>query len=173
VYLLYHQQQLTDGGWFKGITSGPDADDVQVSSVPKDIEPMATMNFNKDSYSVYCREYREYRKWEDERNEARYEGTLKHGKSYDAKNMMHTFRLLNMAEEIARFGEVRVYRDDRDFLLSIRSGQFEFDELMQMVGKKMEQIEVLYQNCDLPVQPDVNKAEELLVGIRERFYDFL
>jgi hypothetical protein len=59
------------------------------------------MNFNKDSYSIYCREYKEYQEWEKKRNEQRYQSTLSHGKSYDAKNMMHTFRLLNMAEEIA------------------------------------------------------------------------
>jgi len=57
VYLLYHQKQLTDNGWFKGIVSGPDADDVQLSSVPKNIQPLATMNFNKDGYSTYCKEY--------------------------------------------------------------------------------------------------------------------
>ena len=103
VYLLYHQSQLTNGGWFKGVVSGPDADDVQLSSVPKDIDPIVTMNFNKDGYSTYCKEYKEYKEWEQKRNPSRYESTLSHGKNYDAKNMMHTFRLLNMAEEIALY----------------------------------------------------------------------
>ncbi|HAL81899.1 MAG TPA: nucleotidyltransferase, partial [Mucilaginibacter sp.] len=150
VYLLYHQKQLTDNGWFKGIVSGPDADDVQLSSVPKNIQPLATMNFNKDGYSTYCKEYKEYKEWEEKRSQARYESTLAHGKSYDAKNMMHTFRLLNMAGEIALYHEVIVHREDRDFLLKIRSGTFEFDTLMQMVDEKMELIKVLYNQSDLP-----------------------
>lgn len=86
VYLLYHQKRpLAVTTRFKGIVSGPEADDVLLSSVPKGIEPLVTMTFNKDSYSVYCREYREYKDWEEKRNQVRYEGTLSHGKSYDAK----------------------------------------------------------------------------------------
>jgi len=169
VYLLYHQKQLTEG-WFKGIISGPDADDVQFSSVPKEIEHIAVMNFNKDSYSIYCREYKEYQEWEEKRNQARYQSTLAHGKSYDAKNMMHTFRLLSMAEEIALYGEVIVKRTDRELLLNIRNGKFEFDDLMQMVEEKMEQIKIAYAKSDLPEKPKIQKAEELLIEIREKFY---
>jgi hypothetical protein len=140
---LYHQKQLPAGSWFKGIVSSHDADDVQLSSVPQNIEPLATMNFNKDGYSTYCKEYKE---WEEKRNQSRYESTLSHGKSYDAKNMMHTFRLLNMAEEIALYKQVIVFREDRDFLLKIRSGIFEFDTLMSMVEEKMERIRVLMKS---------------------------
>jgi hypothetical protein len=170
VYLLYHQKQLNSDGWFKGIVSGPDADDIQLSSVPKGIEPLVTMNFNKDGYSTYCKEYKEYREWEEKRNAARYENTLSHGKSYDAKNMMHTFRLLNMAEEIALYQEVIVHREDRDFLLKIRNGIFEFDALMQMVEEKMKRIKGLYEKSDLPDQPNIKKAENILIEIREEFY---
>ena len=169
VYLLYHQRQLTNAR-FKGIISGPDADDVQLSSVPKGLENIAVMNFNKDSYSIYCREYKEYLEWEEKRNEARYQSTLSHGKNYDAKNMMHTFRLLNMAEEIALRKEVIVKREDRDFLLKIRNGEFEFDDLMQMVEEKMEEIKLAYEKSSLPVKPDIQIAENILVQIRESFY---
>ena len=122
-YLLFHQSQIAEG-WLKGISSGPLADDIQLSSVPKGVEHLAVMNFNKESYSVYCKEYKEYHEWEANRNEQRYQSTLKHGKSYDAKNMMHTFRLLNMAEEIAIHHKVIVKREDRDFLLKIRNGEY-------------------------------------------------
>jgi hypothetical protein len=169
VYLLYHQKQLAEGR-FKGIISGPDANDVQLSSVPKGVENIAVMNFNKDSYSIYCREYKEYSEWEEKRNEARYQSTLSHGKSYDAKNMMHTFRLLNMAEEIALYNEVIVKREDRDFLLKIRNGKFEFDELMEMVEDKMDQIKIVYSKSTLPDRPDIHQAEKLLIKIRAEFY---
>lgn len=170
VYLLYHKSQLKTG-WFKGIVSGEESDDVQVSPVPKDLQPLATMNFNKDSYSVYCRTYREYIQWEQNRNQARYESTLAHGQSYDAKNMMHTFRLLNMAEEIALYHEIRVHRDDRDFLLKIRSGAYRFEELMDMVVTKLEQVSAAYQTSTLPAQPDHTLAEKILLNIRESYYN--
>lgn len=169
-YLLYHQNQLTEGGWFRGVISGADVDDVQLSPVPQGLEPSAVMNFNKDGYSVYCKEYREFREWEEKRNQLRYQNTLSHGKNYDSKNMMHTFRLLNMAEEIALYHEVRVHRDDREFLLKIRNGGFEYDELMQMVDEKMGRIVTLYNDSTLPEKPDVEKAEALLVEIRKEFY---
>jgi hypothetical protein len=47
----------------------------------------------------------------------------------DAKNMMHTFRLLNMAEEIALEKRIHVFRKDREFLLKIRNGEFLYDDL--------------------------------------------
>jgi len=83
---------------------------------------------------------------------------------------MHTFRLLNMAEEIALYHEVRVHRDDREFLLRIRNGTFEYEELMQMVKEKMERIASVYEKSTLPERPDANKAENILVEIRELFY---
>ncbi len=169
VYLLYHQKHLTQGR-FKGISSGPEADDVQLSSVPKGVENIAVMNFNKDSYSIYCREYKEYVEWEEKRNELRYQSTLSHGKSYDAKNMMHTFRLLSMAEEIALYQQVIVKREDREFLLKIRNGEFEFDDLMKMVEEKMEQIKNIYSKSSLPDKPDIHQTEELLIKIREKYY---
>jgi len=171
VYLLYHKKQFENRAKLKGIVSGAEADDVQLSSVPKGVEPFATMNFNKDSYSVYCREYKEYKEWEEKRNQVRYESTLSHGKSYDAKNMMHTFRLLNMAEEIAVHHQVFVHRQDRDFLLKIRNGEFEFDDLMKMVDEKMERIKELYENASLPSQPNLEMAEDLLIRIRSEFYN--
>jgi hypothetical protein len=169
VYLLYHQSQLTEGR-LRGIISGAEADDVQLSSVPKGVEKLAVMNFNKDSYSVYCREYKEYKEWEHKRNDLRYQSTLAHGKSYDAKNMMHTFRLLNMAGEIAVHQQVIVKRPDRDVLLKIRNGEFEFDELMKMVEEKMESVKAAYETSGLPERPDMDKAELLLVQMREAFY---
>jgi hypothetical protein len=170
VYLLYHNEQILADEKLKGIVSGESANDVQLSTVPKGIEPIAVMNFNKDGYSVYCKEYNEYWQWVEKRNDARYQNTLEHGKNYDSKNMMHTFRLLNMAEEIALNKKVIVHREDRDFLLQIRKGEFEYEDLMLMVEEKMKRIEDLYRTSDLPETPDVLEAENILINIREQFY---
>jgi hypothetical protein len=170
VYLLFHQSQLSHG-YFRGIVSRNDADEVQLSPIPKGLEPLAVMNFNKDGYSTYCKEYKEFKEWEEKRNTERYESTLAHGKNYDAKNMMHTFRLLNMAEEIAIYKKVNVFRNDRDFLLNIRKGEFEFDYLLQLIEDKILKIRMLYEKSDLPERPDSEKAESLLIEIRERFYN--
>jgi len=169
VYLLFHQSQVQEGR-LKGIISDPNANDVQLSTIPKTLANIAILHFNKDNYSVYCREYKEYREWEEKRNDSRYQATLSHGRNYDAKNMMHTFRLLNMAEEIALVGRIIVRREDREFLLKIRNGEFEFDELMIKIEEKMELINDLYRKSTLPEKPDVKKAESILIQIRESLY---
>lgn len=169
VYTLFHNSQVSSG-YLKGICSGLNANDISVSSVEKGIEPIAIMSFNKDGYSTYCKDYREYWEWVENRNDVRYESTLDHGKNYDAKNMMHTFRLLNMAEEIAREGKVNVRRHDRDFLLSIRLGKFDYESLVSMANDKLLLIDELYEKCDLPDEPDMNIIERLLVELREEVY---
>lgn len=165
-YLVFYQP----GGQLNGIVSSGIANDVLLSSVPKGDQPLAVMHFNKDAYSIYCREYKEYWQWVGERNEERYQNTMSHGKSYDSKNMMHTFRLLSMAEEIAKHRKVIVHREDRDLLLSIRRGEFEYEELLKRVEEKMGRIEELYAVADLPDMPDERAAERLLIRIREEFY---
>lgn len=168
-FSVFHNDQLS-GGFLKGISSGIEANDISLSSVEKGIAPVAILNFNKDGYSKYCKDYKEYWDWVEKRNDVRYENTIDQGKNYDAKNMMHTFRLLNMAEEIAKEKVINVKRTDRDFLLKIRSGQFEYDDLVQMANEKIGRIEDLYDKSDLPEQPNLLKAEELLINLRSKFY---
>jgi uncharacterized protein len=170
-YAIFHQSQITTGESLRGIVSNPTASDVQLSSIPKGIEPFTTLYFNKDAYSIYCKEYAEYWNWVEERNEERYDNTVSHGKNYDAKNMMHTFRLLNMAEEIAVYHKVIVHRPEREFLLSIRRGEFEYEKLLDMVEKKMMTIENAYRCSDLPDKPNDKLDENLLISIREEFYN--
>jgi hypothetical protein len=169
-YQLYHAYPSTESN-FHGIVSDPSANDVQLSSIPKGLASLSVMHFNKDGYSTYCREYREYWQWVEERNDERYQSTRQHGQNYDAKNMMHTFRLLNMAEEIALHRRVIVYRPDRELLLRIRAGEFSFEELMNQVEEKLAEIEILYAKSNLPEAPDAVKAENLLVQIRKKFYE--
>lgn len=169
-YALFHSGSLPPGDYFRGIVSGPDAQEVCLSSIPKGLEPAAIMHFNRNGYSAYCREYREYWEWVARRNEARYRDTLEHGKNYDAKNMMHTFRLLRMALEIAREGKVHVRRQDREFLLAIRCGGFGYDELVGRADELLGQIHEAYAASNLPDEPDAVVVEGLLVELRETLY---
>jgi len=165
VYAVYHQS-LDAHNRFKGICSGDYANDVQLSSVSKGINPLTIMSFNKDGYSVYCKEFKGYWDWTEKRNENRYQNTIEHGKNYDAKNMMHVFRLLNMAEEIALYKKINVRRHDREFLLKIRNGEFMYEELVNQANEKTERIIELFAKSDLPDQPDLVTANELLIRLR-------
>ena len=166
MYAVFHQSQTNEK--LSGICSGDSANDIQLSSIPEKLKPKATMSFNKDGYSAYCKEYAQYWDWVGKRNDIRFRNTLEHGKNYDTKNMMHTFRLLNMAEEIAVEKQIHVFRKDKDFLFKIKNGEYLYDELVEMVNEKIERIQELYAKSDLPETPDENRINELLIKMRER-----
>jgi len=165
-YNLYYSGDLK----YSGLTRKPDANDVCVSSIAKEDVPVGLLYFNKDGYSVYCKSYKEYWDWVSNRNEARYNTTISHGKNYDSKNMMHVFRLLLMAREIAIEGRINVYRKDRDFLLNIKEGKFEYDVLLERAEGLKNELSVFYQSSVLADSPDIYKINKLLVEVREQFY---
>ncbi|MCU0430187.1 MAG: nucleotidyltransferase domain-containing protein [Cytophagaceae bacterium] len=170
VYALFHSSQGIEKTKLRGVFSGDESQEVLLSSIPPHIDPLCIVHVNKDGYSTYCKEYKDYWNWVEVRNEERYQGTLEHGKNYDAKNMMHVFRLLTMAEEIARHKRVIVHRHDRDFLLKIRRGEFGYEYLLQLAEEKMSSMNELFDKSDLPEEPDWQKAEELLWSIRNKWY---
>lgn len=168
LYGLYHD--VTGQLGFTGILRKENANEVALSSIPKGLEPAAVLSFNKDGYAKHCKDYREYWDWVNVRNQERYQNTLQHGKNYDAKNMMHTFRLLDMAAEILEQGKIIVERPNRDELLAIRRGEFLYEELLEQAEQKLHRIQTLYAASTLPDQPDQAKIEAVLVEIREAFY---
>jgi uncharacterized protein len=168
VYGLFYDKQ--EEYEFQGIMKHKDSMDVCLSSIPKGLQPDALVSVNIDGYSRYCKEYHEYWEWVKNRNQVRYRNTMSHGKSYDAKNMMHTFRLLDIAEEIARTGRFRTRRPNREELFAIRAGTYEYDELIQRAQARMKDIEELFLCSSLPEQVDTGKINRLLFKLREEFY---
>lgn len=155
---------------YSGIMRKEESNDVALSSIPKGEMPIAMLYFNKDSYSVYCKKYKEYWDWVGKRNEERYKTTMTHGKNYDSKNMMHVFRLLRMAREIAMDGQINVFRTDRQFLLSVKEGKFEYDDLLKQAEALKRELPALYHNSTLPDKPDMDVVEDLLIKMRETYY---
>jgi len=164
---LYHNPNIP----FKGIIKSDKANDIALSSIPQEETPIGMLFFNKDGYSSYCKKYKEYWDWVDKRNEERYKTTVSHGKNYDSKNMMHTFRLLHMAKEIALDHTIHVKRKDRAFLLDIKSGKYEYEELVIWAEQLKEDLAHYFTKSDLPEKPDLNAVNKLLFGLRHSFYD--
>lgn len=165
-YNLFYSEIVS----YSGIVRKESSNDVALSSIPKGEEPVVMLYFNRDAYSVYCKKYKEYWEWVDKRNEERYKTTVSHGKNYDSKNMMHVFRLLLMAKEIAVEKKVNVFRNDRQFLLDIKQGKFEYDELVQKAEELKNGLAELYQQSDLPEEPDVDQINNILIAVRKKVY---
>lgn len=172
--LFYADDCNLEKNRFKGLfktESGKDASqDVCLSSVPKGMQPRAWLVFNKDEFSRRLRDYHDYRNWERTRNQARYQNTLQHGGGYDAKNMMHTFRLLRMAKEIADSGKPLIRRPDREELLQIKAGHFDYETLMAKAERELQQIDRSFAASQLPAQPDAERIERWAIEIRKVWY---
>ena len=166
VYGLYYGAGLG----YSGIIKKKSSNDISLSSIPKDQGQKALLYFNRDGYSTYCKEYKEYWEWVEKRNEERYENTKSHGKNYDAKNMMHTFRLLEMAIEIGKVHQVNVKRPNRDFLLGIKNGNYEYEELLIMADERQREMEEVFEKSILPDKPDFGVISDLTYRLREQFY---
>lgn len=155
---------------YNGIIKNDISNDIRLSSIPKEEKQKALLYFNKDGYSKYCKEYKEYWDWVDNRNEERYENTKSHGKNYDAKNMMHTFRLLEMAIEIGNNKGINVKRQNREFLLNIKSGKYEYEDLLKMAKERQDEMEKVFESSELPEKPNFEMINELTFELRNKFY---
>ena len=150
---------------------GPwESNDVRLSSIPKGETPICFMTYNKNGYESHCRDYKDYKEWEKERNPARYESNLNH--NYDGKSIMHAMRLIRMAKELAQGKGFNVVRDDdRDFLLSIRDHAYEYEDIMAQLEKEKQEMEEAMKTCTLPDKIDADAVNELLYTIRETYYN--
>lgn len=154
---------------YRGIVSPKDPDTLIFSSVPKEALPVTWMHFNQDAFQAHCKAHREYWEWVGQRNPERYATNAQHGRGYDSKNLMHTLRLLDMAGEIAREGVLRIRRPNRDYLLRVRSGEFEYEDLVADAERKLAEVQAEFERSSLPDHPDRERVNALLVRLREEF----
>lgn len=168
MYIMY---DLVGYDIHKGIVSERDANDVQLTSIPKGITHCAYLTFNKDAYSTHCKRYAEYQTWLKERNPDRVKMNKDHGKQYDSKNMMHTFRLLNMAHEIAE-GKIIVRRPEKEIktLMKIRKGEYEYEKLLLQAEALIANLDETFDNSNLPAKVDQEFVDNLLITIRKLRY---
>jgi hypothetical protein len=80
---------------------------------------------------------------------------------------MHLVRLLRMAVEIARTGEVIVKRSDREDLLGIRAGRMSYDDLVDHAERLSDDVKRAAEASPLPEAPDEDALDALCVSIVE------
>ena len=158
---------------YKGMTNEAEtSNELRLSSVEQGVLPICHVSYNKDGYSSHCRVWKEYQDWIKHRNPVRYESNLK--KSYDAKNMCECFRLINCGIEIARGEGYKVDRSniDANFLLDVKNHKYEYNELMEMLEKKNDEMEKAMAESTIPEKIDVEFVNDLLLKIRKEQLSF-
>jgi len=156
---------------YRGVVNDDDtSNDIRLSSIPKDQKPIGTLIYNKDGYIKYCKDYKEYWNWVENRNDDRYQTNLKNDNNYDSKNMMHCIRLIRMAIEIATQNKVIVKRPDAIELLKIRNGEFKYEELLEEAEISIKMLDNVYLNSSLPNSIDKNFVNDILINFRKKHY---
>lgn len=166
VYALYYDRNAG----YKGIVKDELSNDVACSSIEKGAELQVYLFFNQEAYSSHCKNYSEYWSWVEKRNESRYKGNQDHGKGYDAKNMMHTIRLLQQVNDLFKTGKLTVERKNREELLAIKRGERSYTELLHYAEELLLEIEEHSFVSSLQEFPDEQIVRQLLIGIREELY---
>jgi hypothetical protein len=168
IYAMFYDEHAQLN--YKGVIHSDDSNALSLSAVPEGEKPVATLFYNKDAYSIYCKDYKQYWEWLERRNSNRFQETMLHGKGYDGKNLMHCHRLLDMCLEIAEGKGINVRRPNRNQLLKIRTGEYDYDQLIIEAEQKIARIEEAYQTSQLPTQIEKGFVNDLLLEMREKFY---
>ena len=90
---------------------------------------------------------------------------------YDAKNLMHTFRLLYSGLNIMRFGEplIRFSGEKLQELMAIRAGKFTYNELLAKVAILSDELRSVQKKSALPEVADLELVNRLLLSITEKW----
>ena len=125
--------------------------------------------FNRDAFEHAKAQHKQYWIWRQSRNESRWLDQERGMLDYDAKNMMHTFRLLYSGLNILRHGEplVRFSGEMLEELKAIRQGRFRYAELIAKAQKLSDELASLREHCVLPETADNKKVGDLLAEITE------
>lgn len=125
--------------------------------------------FMEHEYKDALKKYNQYLTWQKQRNPDRAKLEEKYG--YDCKHAMHLIRLLRMGKEILQKGEVNVLRKDREELLAIRQGKWEYDKLIEVAENSMAELDDLYEKSTLPKKPQYKSINNLLIDVTERYFN--
>jgi predicted nucleotidyltransferase len=161
-YALYYN---TENMGFKGVILD-DSNGVRLSSIPKGMNPATMVYYNKDGYSMHCKDYKEYQSWLEARNTQRYVDIQHHNQQIDGKNLLHCRRLLDMAMEIATEKTIKVRRPNADYLLSIRRGEVALEEIIEKAERDLKHLDALFAESDLPMECDKAFVHDLLLEVR-------
>lgn len=123
-------------------------------------------------YRSDLKRWNNYQDWLVNRNVKRSE--IERTCGYDGKNASHCVRLMRMAIDAMRTGELFVNRKkvgDADLLLDIKYGRIPYEDLDDMVNKLFEEADQVVKNeCVLPKTIDDNLINHLCEEIVCKFH---
>ena len=166
IYRLYHY-----GPGARGVFRG---DVLACQSIPEEDESTrfaGLLLYNERAWQQALSDHQNYWAWRRDRNESRWQQQERGEVDFDAKNMMHTIRLLLSGRSLMRFGKpiVRFAGEDLALLMSIRHGELAFGEILSTAQGILEECERLKATANLPDVCDRAEANALLRTVTEHW----
>ena len=126
-----------------------------LESIPKEDETTrfaGLLLYNEQAWRQGLAEHQNYWAWRRDRNPTRWQQQERGELDFDAKNMMHTVRLLLSGRSIMTSGEptVRFTGESLELLLSIRAGRVPFDDILSIAEGLQADCERLKAQSGLP-----------------------
>lgn len=88
------------------------------------------------------------------------------------KHAMHLVRLFQAGVDVLETGDLKVKRNkDRDFLLSIRNGEHDWDEVFAMADNLGKKLRKAYDESNLPKKVDYDKLNKLYNDIMLEYFE--
>ena len=156
---------------FRGIIKDENSPQIRLSEIPKEFMKNhipKVMYYNQDGFEVHCKQWKEYWDWVKNRNDIRYDNNVEAGQGVDLKNMMHLFRLLELAHTIGQTGKVSLQSGNKEYLLNIKSGMYPYQVLLELAEKLKEDIGEIFEGSNLPEESDKDEMLYLLRAFRKR-----
>ena len=159
------------GNESRGVFRG---DTIALNSIPIEDEAarfVGLLLYNERAWRQAMDDHRNYWTWRTERNDARWRQQESGELDYDAKNLMHTIRLLKSGQSILEYGApiVRFDGNDRQLLLDIRNGRYTYEQIMQMAEDIKAHCASLRDHADLPEACVPAQAELLLRDLTQHW----
>ena len=173
----FYDEQMKKVLPYKGIC-GDDSEELRLSSVEKGEMPVCTMHYNKDKFSTHCKDWKRQETWKKERNPERFRQNMENLQKqtdakdkagfYDSKNLAACYRMIQNSIEIARDGKYIVNRRDidRDLILKIKKGELTYNEIMDIVNKKKDEMNHWQNISTLRDEVDVEYLNQWLLDVR-------
>jgi predicted nucleotidyltransferase len=172
---LEHASNMFRLYYYGGDAHGVFRGDVLVcESIPESDESprfAGLLLFNERAWRQSLADHHNYWNWRSERNEARWRQQEAGDLDFDAKNMMHTVRLLLSGRSILQngFPLVRFSGNDLQLLLDIRAGRLSFDQIMEIAIDVTADCERLKSSTNLPDTCDKQAATCLLRDVTRQW----
>lgn len=124
----------------------------------------ALLLYNEQGFNRARQDHQNYWTWRRERNESRWQQQEAGQLDFDAKNMMHTLRLLYSAQTMLNDGRplVRVEGKTQSFLLEVRHGKHPYQALQERAQQMIAECDQALGKSQLRPACSADLADRLL-----------